>query len=135
MPAGNPNVLEAGKNTRFSSTNQPENRGRKPDKLKGWIEEYDLSKHDVHSTFINFLYDKSLGEIEAILADKKKRSKLPLALAIQLQVLTNAAKRGDARHFENILYMLFGKPKESHDITGGLQLKTLTEAEAKALET
>ena len=134
MPAGNPNILEAGMNTRFSSENQPENRGRKPDKLKGWIDNYDLSKNDVHSTFIKFLFDKTIGEIEEIINDSKKRSELPMSVYIQLKVLTSAAKRGDARHFENILYMIYGKPKQDIEFGGGLQLFKVTQEDIDALE-
>jgi hypothetical protein len=113
---GNPNIAQAGKATRFSKTNPSKNPGRKPSKLKGWVKDYDLSKKDINSVFINFLYDKDIGEIEKIVNDKKQRDKLPAAVAFQLQILITQAKRGDGRHLENIIYMLCGKPKESLDM-------------------
>jgi hypothetical protein len=127
-PIGNPNIVEAGKGTRFSKTNRPKNPGRKPSKLKKWIKDYELSKNDVDAVFINFLFDKSIGEIEEIINDKKLRDKLPSGIGFQLQILINQAKKGNGRHLENILYMLFGKPTQGLDITasGNLEVINMT---------
>ena len=40
MKKGNPNIVEAGKNTQFSSENQPENRGRKAKTVSEFLKEY-----------------------------------------------------------------------------------------------
>jgi hypothetical protein len=109
-PVGNPNIIEAGKGTRFSKTNRPKNPGRKPSKLKKWIKDYSLSKSDVEGLLTNFLFAKDLGEIEEIVNTKKLRDKLPAAIGFQLQILVNQANKGDGRHLENIYYMLVGKP-------------------------
>ena len=134
-PIGNPNIAEAGKDTRFSSGNPPKKPGRKPSQLKKWIKEWDVSKDDVDAMFKNFLFAKTAGEVKAILDDKEELAKLPLAIAIQLSVLTNAAKKGDGKYLEYIYNTLYGKPKETVDLKGGLQLKVLSEAEARALDT
>jgi hypothetical protein len=116
-PVGNPNIAELGKDTQFSKTNRPKNPGRKPSKLKKWIKDYELSKDDVDAVFTNFLFDKDIGEIEKIINDKKLRDKLPAAIAFQIQILINQAKKGDGRHLENILYMLFGRPVQQIDFS------------------
>jgi len=133
-PVGNPNITEAGKKTQFSKERQPMNNGRKPSKLKKWIKELDLSKTDVNAVFKNFLYGKSNAEIEDLINDKEKRDKLPFGLSLHLTVLINQAKKGDGKHLETIHYMLYGKPKESVEVSG-LQLKVITEEQAEALET
>jgi hypothetical protein len=114
---GNPNIVEYGKNTQFSKTHRPKKPGRKPSKLKKWIKDYDLSKSDVDAMLINFLFDKDIGEIEAIVNNKKLRDKLPAAIAFQLQILINQAKKGDGRHIENIFYMLHGRPVQQIDLS------------------
>lgn len=40
MKKGNPNIVEAGKKTQFSSENQPENRGRKGKTVSEFLKEY-----------------------------------------------------------------------------------------------
>lgn len=40
MKKGNPNIVEAGKSTQFSSENQPENRGRKAKTVSEFLKEY-----------------------------------------------------------------------------------------------
>ena len=116
-PVGNPNIAEAGKVTQFSKANPAKGGGRKPSKLKKWIKKYDLSKSDVDAVFTNFLFAKDIGEIEAIINNKKERDKLPAAIAFQLQILVKQAQKGDGRHLENILYMLFGRPVQQIDIS------------------
>jgi len=112
-PVGNPNIAEAGKATRFSRENRPVNPGRKPSILKKWIEKYDLSKKDIHDLFANFLFAKSVGEIEKMVNDKGARDKLPAALGFQLQILFNQARKGDGRHMEAVLRMLLDSPSQA----------------------
>ena len=119
--AGNPNIAEAGKATRFSKENRPANPGRKPSVLKKWVEKYDLSKKDIHDVFINFLFAKSVGEIEKMASDKGLRDKLPAALGFQLQVLFKQAQKGDGRHMEAVLHMLLDKSSQT-DIIGVLDI-------------
>jgi hypothetical protein len=116
-PVGNPNIAEFGKGTQFSKTNRPKKPGRKPSKLKKWIKDYELSKDDVNAVFINFLFDRDIGEIEEIINNKELRDNLPAAIAFQLQILINQSKKGDGRHLENILYMLFGRPVQQIDLS------------------
>lgn len=40
MKKGNPNIVEAGKSTQFSSENQPDNRGRKSKTVSEFLKEY-----------------------------------------------------------------------------------------------
>jgi len=111
---GNPNIAEAGKGTRFSKTNQTKNSGRKPSKLKKWIKDYDISKSDIDAVLKTFLYGMTLGEIVEIINDEEKRNKLPAALGLQIQILWKQAMKGDGKHIEALMYMLFGKPTQQN---------------------
>ena len=133
-PIGNPNIAEAGKATRFSKSNPPKKPGRKPSQLKKWIKDFDLSKSDVNAVFKNFLYGKTAGEINRLLKDDEEMDKLPLGIALQLNILVNAAKKGDGRHLENIIYMLVGKPTQSIDIKQSIEDLPSDLEELEALE-
>lgn len=114
--AGNPNIAEAGRATRFSRENRPANPGRKPSILKKWIEKYDLSRKDICDVFTNFLLAKSVAEIERLASDKGLRDRLPAALGFHLQILFKQAQKGDGKHMEAVLRMLLDKSAQTGDI-------------------
>lgn len=69
---GNPNVLDAGLNTRFGSGQSIENNGRRPNILKQFIEKNDLSASDISAIIKNIIStatEESLIEYEN---DEKK---------------------------------------------------------------
>ena len=98
---------------RFSSTNQPAKRGRKPSRLKKFIKEYDVSTADINDIFDNFLWGYSLGDITKIysgMKDEKKRETLPVGIAILTAGLLEDIKRGDMRVFNMLIERVHGKP-------------------------
>lgn len=114
---GNPNIIEAGKATRFSKSNPPKKPGRKPSILKKWVKDFDLSKSDVNAMFKNFLFAKTTEEFEELLKNEKELKKLPAAIGLQLNILKNAARNGNGKYFEFIFNMLFGKPVQQLNIS------------------
>jgi hypothetical protein len=114
---GNPNIVQAGIKTRFSDTNRPKKPGRKPSHVKQWMKDFDLSVEDVKIIYKNFLFGKTYGDISKILNDPEEREKLPLSLALQIEILTKAAAKGDGRHLEDILSRIVGKPMQGIEIS------------------
>lgn len=76
---GNPNIGEQGIGSRFSSSKQPENRGRKPSKLKRYLKENNISKTDFDLMFLN-VSCKTLGELKEMMKSQNQ-DKLPLIVA------------------------------------------------------
>jgi hypothetical protein len=130
---GNPNIIQAGIKTRFSDTNRPEKPGRKPSHVKKWMKDFDLSVEDVKIIYKNFLFGKTYGDISDILNNPEERKKLPLSLALQIEILTKAATKGDGRHLEDILSRVIGKPIQGVDIktSSDLEIISMTPEERK----
>ncbi|GMO33856.1 MAG: hypothetical protein Ta2B_14310 [Termitinemataceae bacterium] len=113
--ANNPeNVI--GKGNRFSSTNQPENRGRKPSKIKKLIKKYDLPKSDVDAIIQNLLFDHTVGELSEIAQDDDKKSALPAFAAYLMVLLEKSTSKGDPRVLSYFLDRVYGKPVQTMDI-------------------
>ena len=134
---GNPNIKEITKKTRFTSTNQPKNNGRKPSRLKAEIEEKDISIQDVRIAF-KYILDMNEKEIDALVNDKSKN--------FLLRCLTKAFKedyeKGNLNNTQVILDRIFGKAKEyiEHsglsiaDMTPEERIKRIKELEIMAKE-
>ncbi|MCK4813007.1 MAG: hypothetical protein KAT14_03615 [Candidatus Marinimicrobia bacterium] len=60
-----------GKGNRFSSTNQPKNRGRKPSILKKYIKDNGVTTDDMLHCF-KYVLGKSMEELKEIIKDPKK---------------------------------------------------------------
>ena len=79
---------------------------------------------------------KTASEIpEELLPFVNKHGELPAGITAIISGIMHDVQRGDMKVTNSLLDRVYGKAKESIDHSGGLQLKTLTEAEAKALET
>ena len=104
--------------------------GRKPNIIKKYMKDYDFTKQDV-DYILTTLFITPLPELQKMLKDKK----LPAGVAALISGILHDIKRGDAKVTGQVLDRLHGKAKESIEHGGGIQLKTLTEAEAKALDT
>jgi hypothetical protein len=68
---GNPNIAEVGKATRFSSTNQPKNRGRKASLLKHYIQKVDLGIDDQIIIFENIVCTHTANELKEMVTTGK----------------------------------------------------------------
>jgi hypothetical protein len=106
-----------GKGNRFSTTNQPAKRGRKPSKIKGLIKKYDLPKSDVDAIIQNLLFDHTVGEIEKIAKDDAKKSALPAFAAYLMVLLEKSTSKGDPRVLSYLLDRLYGKPTQVMEVS------------------
>ncbi len=67
--AGNPNPNRSGLKPPFSTENQPKNRGRKPSKLKAFVEHNDLTSDDV-TMLAKMIVDKKEDELKSMIKDE-----------------------------------------------------------------
>jgi|LSPZ01.1.fsa_nt_gi hypothetical protein len=128
--SGRKEIAKYGENTRFSKTNQPEKRGRKPDKIKKYIQEYDLSSSDVNAILTKILFDHTLGDLEAIIADPEKKNNLVTFIAYVIMILQKSAEKGDIRPLSYFMDRMFGKPDDKVSVSMPLSNGfTMTEEE------
>ncbi|MGB3465673.1 MAG: hypothetical protein WBA74_10395 [Cyclobacteriaceae bacterium] len=99
------------KGKRFSSDYQPENPGRKKSRLKGLIEENDLSSSDV-SNLIKSMFDKTEDELIIIKNDIEK----PFLLRSLVSAILKDGKNESLYNINNLLDRAVGKPKETKDV-------------------
>jgi hypothetical protein len=101
--------LAAGVMTRFSSINQPANRGRKPSKLKKWIKENNVSNDDFIAIFKNIVATYTLEELEKLIEGGGKK-KLPVIVMLGISAFLHDMKAGTLTATNSILDRIMGKP-------------------------
>jgi hypothetical protein len=116
-------IYKDGVKTQFSSTNQPENSGRRPSVFAKYIKENRLSLDDMRAV-ISSLLGYSAPEINAILKDKVERP--PIAIVLLLKAITADMNKGDLSNFIKLAERAFGKPEKTinHEI-GAISPETL----------
>lgn len=109
----NPNISEAGKNTRFSSENQPARNGRKRN-VYTVLRETGYSSHDIRLAFGEMAWH-SEKEIKAILDDPEK----PMIARIVAKQYIEALKKGNYLKVKEIIEHVIGKPtaKQEHSVS------------------
>jgi hypothetical protein len=119
-----------GVETRFSSTYQPANRGRKPSKLKKWIKETGVSKEDFIVIFKNIIATHTLEELHAMVEGDNK-NKLPVIVALCISAFIHDMKTGALTAANSILDRIIGRPAQSIDIatSGNLEITCMTPEE------
>jgi len=105
--------LEKGKATQFSSTNQPENSGRRPNVLDAYIKADKLSLDDLRA-LISSLAIYNADEIKKILNDKK--NKPPIFTVLILKAIMSDMEKGKVDNFEKLTARAYGKPVQPLDI-------------------
>lgn len=100
---------------RFSASNQPEGRGRRPNKLKKFIKDNRISKNDVNAMMSCLLFSKTLDELQNM-TSKDNRGKLPVGVACLVQALYTDAKNGKHGCVDSMLDRLYGKPCQSVEV-------------------
>lgn len=106
-------IAQDGVKTRFTSENQPANRGRKKNVFKFYQEKYDLSSSDVNNT-IEYLLSQSIDELQRIIKDSKK----PAMVVNFATAILSGIKRGDLTAVEKMLDRKVGRPKQELELTG-----------------
>lgn len=114
------NLKEIGKATRFTSENQPQNRGRKPSlykKLKaltgkkvGW----ELEKGDYYD-IIRWVMEQSPSSLEHLVKDSngKPDKNVPLWLLNIISALNTDIRYGRTATVEMIFDRIFGRPTQT----------------------
>ncbi len=106
---GNPRLFEASKRAgkQFSSTNQPAGAGRKPNAIRAYIKENDLSSQDVRAA-IQDLMAKTEDELAAVANDKTA----PVLYRGFARAIIKEIKDAGLTNIEVLITRAFGKPTE-----------------------
>lgn len=99
---------------RFTSENQPENRGRKKSKLSAFIQESEIGADDINKVIKNVIFEKSQKELQQLLEDVDQ----PMLIRVFIRAYLEDFKRGDLTRFETLANRAIGKPKEVVEIEG-----------------
>jgi hypothetical protein len=110
-------ALEARRKS-FSSTNQPENRGRKPSKLKKWVKEYSVSAEDFTAIFKNIIACKTVEELQTM-TEKGNAEKLPIVVVACAMAVADDIQRGRLTWTNTVLDRVMGKPTQQVILGGG----------------
>jgi hypothetical protein len=115
--------LAAGIRTRFSTTHQPANRGRKPSQLKAWIKENNVSTDDFIAIFKNIIATHNLDELE-LMVNKENKGKLPVIVALCISAFLHDMKTGTMTSANSVLDRIMGKPTQQINFggSGGMEL-------------
>jgi hypothetical protein len=98
-----------GKDTQFSSENQPENRGRKPSVLSH-IRKSGLSITDISAIIDGLMWEYDSVEITTLLKDKK--NPLPVGIQIVLGALSDDMKTRSLKNWDILMSRSHGKPTQ-----------------------
>ena len=120
MGRGNPNIRNEGKATRFTSENQPKNKGRKPRLYTIAKEVYKCSYED-YKEGVLYLLQCTLTELKDI-CDK---ADTPIWLRNIARALLKDSSTGDMRTTEELITRLWGKPKATVEAEVKTENKTV----------
>lgn len=109
-----------GKGNRFSSTNQPANRGRKPQLYKTIVKSgYNISREE-YISIQRTLIQNTKEELE----EMAKKEDTPIWVAIICRALIRSGSKGELQVLTDVSDRIFGKPKQEVDVSarGGFML-------------
>ena len=148
--ANEKNLLK-GKDTQFTSENQPENRGRKPSALR-FIREQGLSITDIRKIIDSLIWGYDNKELEELLktekvkveyidehGKKKTRTEirpiepLPMGVTLILGALNDDNRKRSLTNYKLLMEQVHGKPTQSVEMnaTGTLTTVTLSQEERR----
>lgn len=99
---------EMPKGKQFSSTYQPERNGRKPDILKAYISDNNLSANDVSNT-IKSILPMTEKEMQDMAGDSEK----PILMRLLVAAIANDIETGSVANLMNLLNRAYGAPKQA----------------------
>jgi len=105
--------LKAGIPHRFTSSNQPEKRGRKPSKLKKYLKDNNISKKDFDLMFLN-IATKTLGELKEMMRPENKE-KLPLIIVGFITACIHDVNNGTMHEINKQREFFHGKAAQKVD--------------------
>ena len=110
------NINSIGRETRFSSTNQPKNPGRRPSKLKKFIKNNSVSQSDVNKVFQHLIFGSTLEELEELVKPKNK-SKQPVIVVLLVSAFLEDIKNGTLHEVNTVLDRIYGKATQQLEIS------------------
>ena len=96
---------------RFSSTNQPANRGRKPSRLKAFIEDNGLSHSDLNNT-IKYIFPMTEKELNELKNDPEK----PILMRLLVGAILKDMENSGLYNVMQLFNRAFGQPKQEVDL-------------------
>lgn len=111
--AGKRDMGKYGLKTRFTSDNQPANRGRKPKLYTIAKKKYNIS-HDEYKDVIVYLMQCTKKEINTIAEDENT----PIWIVNVCRALYKDSGRGEVKTLNDITERIFGKTPNTTEITG-----------------
>lgn len=120
-----------GKGNRFSSTNQPANRGRKPKLYTLAKKAYKISFEEWQDTAL-YLLESTKEEVKEIAA----KPDTPIWVVTICNAILSDTKKGMMFSLNDVLDRLFGKARISAEVkaTGGTTIVVRNEEEKKKIE-
>jgi|LSPZ01.1.fsa_nt_gi hypothetical protein len=110
MPVHKNSLNNLKKGKKFSSAEQPENRGRRPSALSRFIKESGVSMTDIKLMLGSFIWDHTTTEISALLKDKKNPP--PIGVSVVLGALNDDLKTKSLTNLEKLMDRAYGKPTQ-----------------------
>jgi hypothetical protein len=129
--ANNKHLAEDSKNTQFSPTNQPENRGRKPSVLRFVRGSDVMSITDIRKIIGSLIWEYDSEELAELLKTvnvkvkdengktkviKKLKDPIPMGVNLVLGALNADLKSKSITNFERLMDRSYGKPTQTLDI-------------------
>ena len=106
MARGNPNIRNEGKEHRFTSENQPKNKGNKPRLYSIAKNVYKCSYED-YKEGVMYLMQCTLTELKAVI----EKEDTPIWMRNIARALLKDSSTGDCKATEEIVSRLWGRPK------------------------
>lgn len=100
----NRRIVEDGMNTRFTSENQPPNRGRKPKLYTVAKKSYGITLDEFRDV-VNYLWQLPKGEVKEI----TEREDTPIWVANVCRALLKDTARGTLNALRELMQLMFGK--------------------------
>lgn len=104
MARGNPNPKQENLAPRFSSTNQPKNRGRKKSTLKALTIGEGLTSDD-SARIMKWVAGMNMDEMKQVVMDEKQ----PVIVRVFVKAVLRDFKNGQLDNIEKIMDRAFGK--------------------------
>lgn len=120
-----------GKGNRFSSTNQPTNRGRKPKLYTLAKKAYKISFEEWQDTAL-YLLECSEAEVKEI----AEKPETPIWVVSICKAILSDTRKGSMASLNDVLDRLFGKARISAEVkaSGGMTIVVRNDEEKKKLE-
>jgi hypothetical protein len=103
---------------RFGEGQRMEGNGRKPDILKGLLEEYNISARDINNIFNNVIFPHTMGELQGMISGDKAKE-LPAVEVMIISAVLQDTKKGSLMGFMQMLDRIHGKPTQKEIIEFG----------------